>query len=160
MKNRISVRNFNDKSKAYLDLKAESEKIDSTMKGFKDAFLRFLKLHGVRPDDAPKSKKYESDLYEALAYIGQKTDINNEAVQAFSIALAEANFGHLFPQIFEAKTTYSLAPTAAETVKTLRAKLRRAYSRTQITKPKPPALSVKPKKQPPTKKELQQQEAL
>jgi len=160
MKNRISTRNFNDKAKAYLDLKAESEKIDSTIKGFKEAFLRFLKLHGVRPDDAPKSKKYESDLYEALSYIGQKTEINSDAVQSFSIALAEVGLGHLFPQIFEAKTSYSLAPTAAETVKALRAKHRRAYSRTQITKPKTPSLKVELKKQPPSKKELERREAV
>jgi hypothetical protein len=159
MKNRVTTRNFNDKAAAYLELKAQADTVDATIKGFKEAFLRFLRSHGVRPEDAPKSRKFESDLYEALFSIGQKTSIENEMVQKFLTAMADAGMAHLFGQIFETTETYTLLPTAAETVKMLPSKLKRAYARTQVTKPKPPALKVAAKKQPPTKKELAAEEA-
>jgi hypothetical protein len=155
----ITTRTFNDRSKAFLELKAQAETVDATLKGFKDAFLRFLRLHGVRPADAPKSRKYESDLYESLFSIGQKTEIVDAEVEKFMLAMADAKLDHLLDQIFWVESSYSLQPTAAETVKALPAKLRRAYARTQTTKPKTPVLTVKAKKQPPTKKELAEQEA-
>jgi len=155
----VTTRTFNDRSKIYLQLKADAEEIDATIKGFKEAFLRFLRLHGVRPDDAPKSRKYESDLYESLFSVGQNTKILEAEVEKFNTALTAAGMGHLFDQIFEVNSYHTLSPTAAETVKTLPKKLKRAYSRTQDTKPKVPALTVKAKKQPPTKKQLEQQEA-
>jgi hypothetical protein len=155
----ITTRTFNDRSKAFLELKAQAETVDATLKGFKDAFLRFLRLHGVRPPEAPKSKKYESDLYEALFSVGQTTKIDDDAAEKFHNAMALAGLAHVFGQIFDVECKYTLQPTAAEMVKTLPSKLRRAYSKTQITKPKTPALKVEAKEQPPTKKELAEQEA-
>jgi hypothetical protein len=155
----VTTRNFNDKAKLYLEKKAEGEIIDATMKGLKDAFLRFLRLHGVRPEDAPKSRKYESDLYESLFSVGRKTEINEDAVRTFEAALESHGLGHLSHLIFESETRHSIADTASETVKQIPMALRRAYVKTQSTKPKPPALKVAAKKQPPTKKELAEQEA-
>jgi hypothetical protein len=140
VKNIITTRNFDTKSAAYLELKAEAERVDATIKGFKEAFLRFLKKYGARPEDAPKSRKFESDLYESLFSIGQKTEIDEMAVTRFMEALTDANLIHLFSQIFDVESKYALLPTAAETVKTLPNKLKQAYSRCLCTKPKPPAV--------------------
>lgn len=112
----------------------------------KDLLVELCRAFGVKPEAAEKSLRLEGNLWVITASFGSTSKINALRLAKFQGEMLAANKSRLLRSIFTQTITYTVAPTAAETVKALPKSLQTMFRNCFETEPKAPSLKVEKKK--------------
>lgn len=120
------------------------ERADKIKARILDAVQKF----GYVPTNAEKSRRIDTARFIATVTTGTTVEINDANCTELELLLAHARRPKLFSLLFERRVEYSLAQTAAETIKGTRwprkhaDRIRTLYALCFSPKPKTPALSI------------------
>lgn len=125
---------------------------EKTEKALADAIkpwlIAMVNDFGTVPPTAERSVRLETSAWITTVMKAIETEIDAEQVEKFQRLLVRAKLGHLFPQVFRRKVTYTLVETAKEVMETTPWPKRRAekiilaYALCTNPKPRVPSLDV------------------
>lgn len=116
------------------------------VKDEKDSLVELCRTFGVSPEAAEKSLRLEGNAWMITASFGQTIKLNALKLAKFQGALLAANKSKLLKRIFTPTIEYTVAPTAAETLKSLPKSLKTMFKACFDSEPKAPSLKVEKKK--------------